>query len=188
MFKKDYNILLHWLAWGPYAYVPPGQLQLILASASNKVVIHRQGWRPLLKMAVTILSSSFSSFYPFQFAVPHFQLFPGAHPFGDGALLWTKFWGVGHFQLEFLECPDFHDTDSGCASSIEEHICDIWLLWLYKRNRCCKTMCMLVFSGGWSTKGCEVVSVDGLKVSCSCSHLTNFAILFSPKPAVSFCF
>jgi len=44
---------------------------------------------------------------------------------------------------------------------------------------------VVYFSGGWSTDGCELISVDSSVVSCSCSHLTNFAILISPSPAVS---
>jgi len=43
----------------------------------------------------------------------------------------------------------------------------------------------MIFSGQWSTAGCEVVSVNDSQVSCSCNHLTNFAILFSLSPAVS---
>jgi len=46
-------------------------------------------------------------------------------------------------------------------------------------------MCCLSFRGEWSTEGCEVVSVNSSTVSCSCNHLTNFAILFSLSPAVS---
>ena len=40
--------------------------------------------------------------------------------------------------------------------------------------------------GSWSTEGCEVVPTnDPTKTECSCNHLTNFAILMSPAPAVS---
>ncbi|XP_048590195.1 adhesion G protein-coupled receptor L4 [Nematostella vectensis] len=42
-------------------------------------------------------------------------------------------------------------------------------------------------SGSWSTEGCTAVSSDNHVTTCSCSHLTNFAILMqvTPKPPIS---
>lgn len=31
--------------------------------------------------------------------------------------------------------------------------------------------------GNWSSRGCEVLSVEGDVVVCGCSHLTNFGVL-----------
>ncbi|EDO37337.1 predicted protein [Nematostella vectensis] len=41
-------------------------------------------------------------------------------------------------------------------------------------------------SGSWSTDGCTAVSSDNHVTTCSCNHLTNFAILMqvTPKPPV----
>ncbi|EDO44313.1 predicted protein [Nematostella vectensis] len=40
------------------------------------------------------------------------------------------------------------------------------------------------YSGSWSTDGCTAVSSDNHAMTCSCNHLTNFAILMqvTPKP------
>jgi len=46
-------------------------------------------------------------------------------------------------------------------------------------------VCCIVYSGGWSSEGCELVSVSDSRVTCSCNHLTNFAVLLSISPAVS---
>ncbi|XP_048590190.1 adhesion G protein-coupled receptor L2 isoform X2 [Nematostella vectensis] len=42
-------------------------------------------------------------------------------------------------------------------------------------------------SGSWSTDGCTAVSSDNHVTTCSCNHLTNFAILMqvTPKPPIS---
>ncbi|XP_048590196.1 adhesion G-protein coupled receptor G1-like [Nematostella vectensis] len=42
------------------------------------------------------------------------------------------------------------------------------------------------YSGSWSTDGCTAVSSDNHVTTCSCNHLTNFAILMqvTPKPPV----
>jgi hypothetical protein len=31
--------------------------------------------------------------------------------------------------------------------------------------------------GSWSSRGCQVVAVDELSVTCSCTHLTHFAVI-----------
>lgn len=39
--------------------------------------------------------------------------------------------------------------------------------------------------GRWETEGCHVVSQNETCTTCSCNHLTNFAILMSVKPTVA---
>ncbi|XP_062609055.1 adhesion G protein-coupled receptor L3-like isoform X2 [Saccostrea cucullata] len=34
--------------------------------------------------------------------------------------------------------------------------------------------------GGWSTRGCKLLSTDDLYLHCECNHLTNFAVLVRP--------
>ncbi|XP_062572839.1 adhesion G-protein coupled receptor D1-like [Saccostrea cucullata] len=35
-------------------------------------------------------------------------------------------------------------------------------------------------TGGWSTRGCKLLSTDDLYLHCECNHLTNFAVLVRP--------
>ncbi|XP_062609065.1 adhesion G protein-coupled receptor L3-like [Saccostrea cucullata] len=35
-------------------------------------------------------------------------------------------------------------------------------------------------TGGWSTRGCKLLSTDDLHLHCECNHLTNFAVLVRP--------
>ena len=37
-----------------------------------------------------------------------------------------------------------------------------------------------ITGGDWSSDGCTTASVNGDIVTCSCNHLTHFAILLSP--------
>lgn len=34
--------------------------------------------------------------------------------------------------------------------------------------------------GGWSRDGCRTIETTNGRVTCSCDHLTNFAVLFNP--------
>ncbi|XP_062572831.1 adhesion G-protein coupled receptor D1-like [Saccostrea cucullata] len=35
-------------------------------------------------------------------------------------------------------------------------------------------------TGGWSTRGCKLLSTDDIYLHCECNHLTNFAVLMRP--------
>ena len=37
-------------------------------------------------------------------------------------------------------------------------------------------------NGAWSTEGCSVLSVNRTRVTCQCTHLTNFALLLQVTP------
>jgi hypothetical protein len=39
--------------------------------------------------------------------------------------------------------------------------------------------------GSWSSKGCEVASTDDLSVTCSCTHLTHFAVIMQTDAGFS---
>ena len=41
-------------------------------------------------------------------------------------------------------------------------------------------------TGDWSSDGCTAASVNGDIVTCSCNHLTHFAILLSPGIEASY--
>lgn len=32
-------------------------------------------------------------------------------------------------------------------------------------------------TGGWSSKGCEVLNRNNTHISCQCNHMTSFAVL-----------
>ena len=49
--------------------------------------------------------------------------------------------------------------------------------WLY---------CSTNNSGRWATEGCHVKHVTTDTVTCSCNHVTNFAILMSPSRTVGY--
>uniref|UniRef100_A0A4W6E6Z8 Cadherin EGF LAG seven-pass G-type receptor 1 n=1 Tax=Lates calcarifer TaxID=8187 RepID=A0A4W6E6Z8_LATCA len=44
---------------------------------------------------------------------------------------------------------------------------------------CCKFLhhLCLLWTGGWSSKGCEVLNRNNSHISCQCNHLTSFAVL-----------
>jgi hypothetical protein len=39
--------------------------------------------------------------------------------------------------------------------------------------------------GSWSSKGCEVAAADSISVTCTCTHLTHFAVLMQTDAGFS---
>lgn len=41
----------------------------------------------------------------------------------------------------------------------------------------CVALCRIGGTGGWSSKGCEVLNRNNSHISCQCNHMTSFAVL-----------
>lgn len=61
-------------------------------------------------------------------------------------------------------------TDTACSTFLLCAFCYTFLL-------LCVGVCRIGGTGGWSSKGCEVLNRNNSHVSCQCNHMTSFAVL-----------
>ena len=99
---------------------------------------------------------------------------PGVHPAGDG----------GEDQARLRLLGPLHCVSWTLVFRISEiNFCRVTGCSLLYFSTFLTVVCMCALvsriggTGGWSSKGCEVLNRNNSHISCQCNHLTSFAVL-----------